>query len=219
MGCVDTERAGRPRARVPPPTPRPRRALLLCCDRADHSPQQMQARGGSASQGPKTPQPSRRRQSRRRPSRHSLVAAALQKHPGRSLSCLPRGQRAELRCWRRRRAGRCGAALGPLLSARRPCHGAPASPAPLGQRRPPQAGSLGASCPGAGASTRPFAFGEEDVPRNPHTASATGAAATIVSRVPMIFGYARGPFEGDPERSLASAGIVRGLVGRIGPMR
>eukprot|EP00964_Phaeocystis_antarctica_P039247 scaffold22447_cov70-Phaeocystis_antarctica.AAC.8 len=81
MGCVGTGRARRPRARVPPPTPRPRRALHLCCDRADHSPPQIQARGGSASQGPKKPQPSRRRQSRRRPSRHSLVAAALQKHP------------------------------------------------------------------------------------------------------------------------------------------
>jgi len=68
-------------------------------------------------------------------------------------------------------------------------------------------------------STRPIVLGEEDVPRNACTASVAGAAATVASRVPMSFGYACGPFEGDPERSLASAGVVRGLVGRIGPMR
>jgi len=68
-------------------------------------------------------------------------------------------------------------------------------------------------------STRPIFLEEEDVPRNPHTASATGAPATVASRVPTSFGYVRRPFERGPERSLASAGVVRGLVGRIGPMR
>ena len=36
-------------------------------------------------------------------------------------------------------------------------------------------------------STRPIVLGEEAVPRNPRTASATGAAATVASRVPMSF--------------------------------
>jgi len=67
-------------------------------------------------------------------------------------------------------------------------------------------------------STRPIVLGEEDVPRNARTASVAGAAATIASRVPTSFGYARRPFEGGP-MSLASGGVVRGLVGRIGSMR
>eukprot|EP00964_Phaeocystis_antarctica_P153457 scaffold121741_cov60-Phaeocystis_antarctica.AAC.2 len=33
--------------------------------------------------------------------------------------------------------------------------------------------------------TRPIVLGEEAVPWNPRTASATGAAATVASRVPM----------------------------------
>eukprot|EP00964_Phaeocystis_antarctica_P160275 scaffold131754_cov54-Phaeocystis_antarctica.AAC.2 len=36
-------------------------------------------------------------------------------------------------------------------------------------------------------STRPIVLGEEAVPRNPRTASATGAAATVASRVPTSF--------------------------------
>ena len=67
-------------------------------------------------------------------------------------------------------------------------------------------------------STRPMAFGEEAVPWNARGASATGAAATVASRVGrMSFGDARRPFEGGSE----SGDLGRGLIGfgRIGPMR
>ena len=51
-------------------------------------------------------------------------------------------------------------------------------------------------------STRPIVLGEEGVPRNPRTASATRAAATVASRVPMSFGYARCP----PPEHISSPG-------------
>ena len=68
-------------------------------------------------------------------------------------------------------------------------------------------------------STRPMVVGEEAVPRNACTASATGAAPTVASRVVRTsFGDARRPFEGGPE---SGAGVARGLVGlgRTGPVR
>jgi hypothetical protein len=53
-------------------------------------------------------------------------------------------------------------------------------------------------------STRPIVLGEEDVPRNPRIASATGTAATVASRVPRSFGHAPSPLEGGAEALLAS---------------
>ena len=68
-------------------------------------------------------------------------------------------------------------------------------------------------------STRPMVVGEEAVPRNACTASATGAAASVASRVVRTsFGDARRPVEGGSE---SGAGVARGLVGlgRTGPVR
>ena len=53
-------------------------------------------------------------------------------------------------------------------------------------------------------STRPIVLGEEDVPRNPRIASATGTAATVASRVPRSFGHAPRPFERCAKALLAS---------------
>ena len=59
----------------------------------------------------------------------------------------------------------------------------------------------------------------EDVPRNPRTASATGAAATVASKVPRSFGDAPRPFVGGPKVCRASGGVIRRLVWRTGSMR
>eukprot|EP00964_Phaeocystis_antarctica_P070402 scaffold42867_cov63-Phaeocystis_antarctica.AAC.4 len=51
------------------------------------------------------------------------------------------------------------------------------------------------------------------MPRNPGTASATGAAVTVASRVPRSFGrHAPRPFEGGPKEFLVSGVAMRLLV-------
>ena len=65
--------------------------------------------------------------------------------------------------------------------------------------------------------TRPIVLGEEAVPWNPRTASATGAAATVASRVPMSFEDVRRPFEGSPTMFLELGCVVRSTVLRKEP--
>ena len=67
-------------------------------------------------------------------------------------------------------------------------------------------------------STRPIVFGEESVPWSACIASATGAAATVASRVPRSHGRERRPFEGR-QAPLADAPKLVTSVGGLSSAR